>query len=66
MSRFDGTADLYHVSNECIDMAEVTREYTFREKREMGMEIKLSLMDRVIQPNNLKPYDVIDIDRLGS
>jgi len=66
MSRFDGTADLYHVPNECIDMAEVTREYTFREKREMGMEIKLSLMDRVIQPNNLKPYDVIDIDRLGS
>jgi hypothetical protein len=66
MSRFDETADLYHIPNECIDMAQVAKGYTFQEKRKMGVEIKLSLMDRVIQPNNLKPYDVIDIKRLGS
>lgn len=66
MSRFDETADLYHIPNECIDIAQATKEYTFQEKREMGQEIKLSLMDRVIQPNNLKPYDVINIKRLGN
>jgi len=65
MSRCDWTADLYLIPDECIDNAQTSSVAdTFEERRLSGLETKISLMNKVIKPNNLKPYGVIDIKNL--
>lgn len=53
--------ELYQIPIEELEEVEVKKNTTFRERQKEGKRPRFSIIDKIIEPNNLEPYAKIDL-----